>query len=92
MESSRILDYFSIIVTSESVGVKKPNPKVFNYALEKANAQSNNSIMIGDSIEADIEGALNFGLKAIHCDFEKTGDINTLFDTVTSLSDLKQYL
>tara|TARA_B110000902_G_C14241617_1_gene562670 strand:+ start:340 stop:1026 length:687 start_codon:yes stop_codon:yes gene_type:complete len=92
MESSRILDYFKIIVTSESVGVKKPNPKVFNYAIEKANAQSNNSIMIGDSIEADIEGALSAGMKAIHVNFEKEKVNNVNFNTITSLLDLKQYL
>jgi putative hydrolase of the HAD superfamily len=92
MESSRILDYFSTLVTSESVGVKKPNPKVFNYALEKANAQSNNSIMIGDSIEADIEGALSVGMKAIHVNFEKEKVNNVNFNTITSLLDLKQYL
>ena len=92
MKSSNIDHYFNQVITSESVGVKKPNPRVFEYALNIANASKENSIMIGDSIEADIEGALNFGLKAIHCDFEKTGDINTLFDTVNSLSDLKQYL
>lgn len=92
MKSSNIDHYFNQVITSESVGVKKPNPRVFEYALNIANASKENSIMIGDSIEADIEGALNFGLKAIHCDFENTGDINTLFDTVTSLSDLKQYL
>jgi putative hydrolase of the HAD superfamily len=92
MESSRILDYFNTLVTSESVGVKKPNPKVFNYALEKANAQSNNSIMIGDSIEADIEGALSVGMKAIHVNFEKEKVNNVNFNTITSLLDLKQYL
>lgn len=92
MKSSNIDHYFNQVITSESVGVKKPNPRVFEYALNIANASKENSIMIGDSIEADIEGALNFGLKAIHCDFENTGDINTLFDTVTSLSDLKKYL
>ncbi len=92
MKSSNIDHYFNQVITSESVGVKKPNPRVFEYALNIANASKENSIMIGDSIEADIEGALNFGLKAIHCDFENTGDINTLFDTVNSLSDLKKYL
>ena len=92
MKSSNIDHYFNQVITSESVGVKKPNPRVFEYALNIANASKENSIMIGDSIEADIEGALNFGLKAIHCDFENTGDINALFDTVNSLSDLKKYL
>ncbi|TXD54289.1 MULTISPECIES: YjjG family noncanonical pyrimidine nucleotidase [unclassified Polaribacter] len=92
MESSKILHYFSVIVTSESVGVKKPNPKVFNFALEKANAQSDNSIMIGDSIEADIEGALSVGMNAIHVNFEKEKVNNVYFKSITSLLDIKQHL
>jgi putative hydrolase of the HAD superfamily len=92
MQSSRILDYFCTIVTSESVGVKKPNPKVFNFALEKANAQNTSSIMIGDSIEADIEGALSVGMKALHANFEKEKVKNVNFNSITSLSEIKLYL
>lgn len=92
MQSSRILDYFCTIVTSESVGVKKPNPKVFNFALEKANAQNTSSIMIGDSIEADIEGALSVGMKALHANFEKEKVKNVNFNSITSLSEIKRYL
>ncbi len=54
------------MITSESVGVKKPNPKVFHYALKKANALASDSVMIGDSLEADIQGAIRVGMKAIH--------------------------
>lgn len=92
MQSSRILDYFCTIVTSESVGVKKPNPKVFNFALEKANAQNTSSIMIGDSIEADIEGALSVGMQALHANFEKEKVKNVNFNSITSLSEIKLYL
>jgi putative hydrolase of the HAD superfamily len=92
MESSKILKYFRIVVTSESVGVKKPNPKVFNFALEKANAQNDSSIMIGDSIEADIEGALNVGMKALHVNFEKEKVNNVKFNSITSLLEIKKYL
>lgn len=92
MESSKILHYFSNIVTSDSVGVKKPNPKVFNYALEKANAQNSNAVMIGDSIEADIEGALNVGMKVIHANFEKEKLENLDFNSITSLLEIKKYL
>jgi putative hydrolase of the HAD superfamily len=92
MQSSNILDYFDVIITSESVGVKKPNPKVFNYALEVANAKKENSIMIGDSVEADILGALNVGMQAIHCNFDGQSTKNHNFTTITSLLEIKQYL
>ena len=92
MQSSNILQYFDKVITSESVGVKKPNPKVFTYALELANANNKNSIMIGDSIEADIDGALNVGMKAIHCNFENETIQTTNFVSITSLKEIKQYL
>lgn len=92
METSKILRYFDVIITSESVGVKKPNPKVFNFALEKANAKNCTSIMIGDSIEADIEGALSVGMTAIYVNFENEKVNNVNFNSVTSLIDIKKYL
>ena len=92
MISSKIIHYFDAIITSESVGVKKPNPKVFQYALQLANANKENSIMIGDSIEADILGAMNIGMKAIHCNFEHKKIENKNFNSITSLLELKQYL
>lgn len=92
MESSNILKYFDVIVTSESVGVKKPNPNIFQYALKKAGAKKENSIMIGDSIEADIQGAINIGMKAIHCNFENEEMNHKNFKSILSLLEIKQYL
>ena len=66
IESSNIKKYFIKIYDSESIGVKKPNPIVFNYALSDSNSVKSESLMIGDSLEADIEGALNVGMNAIH--------------------------
>lgn len=62
---TNIQQYFSHIVISENVGIHKPHPAIFQYALEGANARKENSIMIGDSIEADVRGAQNFGMEAI---------------------------
>ena len=79
-------------ITSESVGVKKPDPKVFKHALQQANAKEENSIMIGDSVEADILGAINSGIPAIHCNFENEVVENTNFKSISSLLEIKQYL
>ncbi|MGJ8743608.1 YjjG family noncanonical pyrimidine nucleotidase [Polaribacter sp.] len=93
MVNSKIYHYFDAIITSDSVGVKKPNSKVFEYALEKAKAKKEHSIMIGDNIEADVQGALNIGMKAIHCNFEQeTFSTTQDFISVQSLVELKQYL
>lgn len=89
---SKLLPYFNKIITSESVGVKKPNPKIFEHALLVANTKKDEVIMIGDSIEADIEGALNFGVKAIHCNFESKQIHNQNFISIYNLMQLKEFL
>ena len=55
----------SSLIISEDVGVNKPDKAIFEHALHKAGAQLHESIMIGDSLEADIRGAQGFGMKAI---------------------------
>ncbi len=92
MSKSGILDYFQKIITSESVGVKKPNPRVFQFALNKAQALPENSMMIGDNLEADIQGALDVGMKAIHFNAEDIKDIPQNVISVAKLLEIKQYI
>jgi len=65
LRNSRLENYFTTITNSEMAGAKKPNSIIFEYALSLANASKNRSIMIGDCIEADVLGAINFGMQAI---------------------------
>jgi putative hydrolase of the HAD superfamily len=58
--------YFKHVFISEVIGINKPDPAIYTYALQKADAQKAESLMIGDSLEADIYGALNFGIDAIY--------------------------
>ena len=92
MKKSGIYNFFDAIITSESVGVKKPNKKVFEYALEKVNTTASNCIMIGDNLEADIEGALNCGIKAIHFNSENSNSVPKNITSIYNLLDLKEYL
>lgn len=90
IKESGIAKYFSEVVTSESIGVKKPNPKIFNYALSKTKALAEESLMIGDSYEADVLGAINAGMLAIHFNTGKKQENGIL--AVGSLEELKQYI
>ena len=60
--------FFDVIVCSEAVGQNKPARAIFQYALKEAGCKAENAIMIGDDFRADISGALNSGMKAIHFD------------------------
>ena len=57
--------YFETLTVSEEVGVKKPNPEIFHYALRKANATAEESLVIGDEIAVDIDGARAAGIDQI---------------------------
>jgi len=66
LRNSNIDMYFNQIINSEIAGVKKPNPIIFELALNSASVTAEKSIMIGDSLEADIIGAKTMGFNAIH--------------------------
>lgn len=89
LKGTAIQHYFIHIITSETVGVKKPNPLIFEHALEKASVAPYNTVMIGDSLEADILGAKNAGMKTIHFNHYKEEHDGV---SITALSEIKQYL
>lgn len=64
MASSGIQQYFEHVITNEKAGAKKPDAQIFEFALRSANARPEESLMIGDNWEADIMGALRFGIDA----------------------------
>lgn len=91
LTKSNIHHYFKSITNGETVGIKKPNPEIFNYALKMANTHVKNSIMVGDGYEADILGAMGIGMEAIYFrnnDKAIYGDVKQ----ITNLIELKKYL
>lgn len=91
MNASAITSYFKTITNADVAGVKKPNPIIFDHALKMANAQSQESIMIGDNYEADILGALNVGYDAIFFNY-RNDQTESHIKQINHLSQLKQYL
>ena len=65
LSGSDLEPYFETLTVSEEVGVKKPNPEIFLYALRKANASPAESLMIGDEMAVDIDGARAAGIDTI---------------------------
>jgi putative hydrolase of the HAD superfamily len=65
LSGSGMDSYFETLTVSEEVGVKKPNPEIFRYALQKAGATAEESLMIGDEMAVDIDGARAAGMDQI---------------------------
>jgi YjjG family noncanonical pyrimidine nucleotidase len=91
MNNAKLSTYFSTITNSEMAGVKKPNPVIFKYALDLAKAQKETSVMIGDSLEADVLGAIQFGIDAIYFNEHKEA-VDSNIKQINHLLELKNYL
>ncbi len=91
INNSKIANFFHTVTNSEMAGVKKPNPTIFDFALGLAKAKKENSIMIGDSLDADVQGALDAGLDAIYFN-EKNIEVENNIKHINHLLELKKYL
>jgi putative hydrolase of the HAD superfamily len=94
LEESGLSKYFSHIFISEEVGHNKPSPDIFKHAMQTSGSSSaENCLMVGDSWEADILGAINAGMKAVYlCPESKNESTGNDFITVNSLEEIKTIL
>ncbi|UPL48162.1 HAD family hydrolase [Hymenobacter sublimis] len=53
------------LVTSEEVGVTKPNPRIFEVALQRLRSRAAETVMVGDNWQADVVGALDVGIRPV---------------------------
>jgi putative hydrolase of the HAD superfamily len=65
MRESGLAPFFEHIIISEVVGVNKPDPKVFLFAMQKAGVNPGETVMVGDNLEADIIGARGAGMDQV---------------------------
>ncbi|MBA4850844.1 YjjG family noncanonical pyrimidine nucleotidase [Emticicia sp. BO119] len=65
ISSSKIDHYFKEVITIERAEARKPDKKIFDYAVKVTNAKLSECIMIGDNFEADILGAINAQMDSI---------------------------
>lgn len=84
--------FFDQVITSERAGFKKPDVRMFQYSMNAVNSSPANSLMIGDSLDADIIGARNAGLHQVY--FNPKGDIHeeTITFEIKSLKELMSLL
>lgn len=83
--------YFKTITNSEMAGVKKPHRNIFEFALSLANVRKENAVMIGDCIDADVRGAIDFGMHAILFDEKQVNSVAGIL-SISHLLELKKIL
>ncbi len=81
--------YFGAVITSEGSGSLKPHKEIFDYALRVTGAAPEESIMLGDSIEVDIQGAKGAGIDQVYVNHLRTSPDGAVADGSPDRADNK---
>ena len=65
IDKAGLRSYFEVILTSAAQGIRKPNPRLFQQALQHWGASPESAVMVGDTLGADILGARNAGIYSV---------------------------
>lgn len=92
LKNSGLDKYFIEVITSECSNSMKPKKEIFDFALDKTKASLQESIMIGDNLNADIKGANNAGMDSIYVNHIKSNLTHTATYQITHFNQLKEIL
>lgn len=92
IEGGKMAHYFATVTSADDVGVRKPNPKIFDFALHLAGAKKEESILIGDDWVADVLGGINYGIDVIFFDVYKEQPALTEIKRIETLMEIQEYL
>lgn len=90
LNNSGLKTFFENIIISEEAGSNKPEKKIFHYALQKANAEKGESIMIGDNLGTDILGAKNSGIDQCLFNPEKKNHNEKITFEISEIKELRE--
>jgi putative hydrolase of the HAD superfamily len=88
LKASGLDVYFDQVITSEMANAKKPNPRIFQFANKRCQTTAEESLMIGDNLEIDVRGAVDYGWKAIHYNPSKISHELLSVDSLLDISAL----
>jgi putative hydrolase of the HAD superfamily len=92
LASSGLAAYFEEVITSESSGCLKPDPRMFAHALARTGATAFESLMIGDNLECDVLGAYNAGIDQVYFNPAKRRHFAQTTYEISSLAELRNFL
>ncbi len=90
LEYSGLSGFFGEVITSEGSNSLKPHKEIFDYAFRITGADPAESIMLGDNIEVDIQGAINAGIDQVYVNHLGIEPAIRPTYTVSSLKELEE--
>jgi putative hydrolase of the HAD superfamily len=92
MQTSGLMPYFQEVVNSDISGFLKPDKRIFDYTLNKIQADCHDCVMIGDDLHADVLGARNAGMDHIYFNRRKSLHSESVTHEIGCLSELLKIL
>lgn len=90
LQRAGLLQYFSVMVYSEDVGLGKPASGIFFEACRRAGDPPGKCVHIGDNVEADVIASRAVGIRGIH--LNRTGEASVAPPTITTLHELAAFV
>lgn len=89
LEELKLLKYLRVQTFSDEIGLRKPRPEVFERTLAALDVKSSEALHVGDTLAADVAGALGVGMRAVHfCHARGANPTPGDGETIFSLSEL----
>ncbi|MBI4540031.1 MAG: HAD-IA family hydrolase [Gemmatimonadetes bacterium] len=90
LERAGLLGFFETVVDSGLVGVEKPDPAIFQIALQRLGIAPNQALYVGDLYPVDVLGARGAGMHALLVD--PLGEVEATCERVRTVTELPSYL
>jgi HAD superfamily hydrolase (TIGR01662 family) len=94
LEAHGLDKFFDVVVVSGAVNKRKPSPEIFQQALKKLSVDAAETVFVGDTVDADIKGAKDMGMKTIFIERRVQKETEQICpdQTIKNLSELAMAL
>ena len=94
LEQEDLARFFDVIVVSGAINKRKPHPEIFEHALKQLHVTAAETVFVGDTVDADIKGPTEVGMRTIYVDRRPQKDLEQAkpTQTIKSLSELPNAL
>lgn len=92
LKNAGLTKFFQLIVISRDLGIRKPDPKIFQYALEKLGVKPQEAIHVGNSMEEDVVGAKAAGIKTVWIKNKEAPIVEEPNYTINSITELPKII
>ncbi len=94
LEKHGLTAFFDVIVVSGAVNKRKPSPEIFKITLNALGVAADETVLVGDTLGADVEGARAVGMKTVYIKRREEKPVENLVPdvTITSLAEVPSLL